>query len=220
MPRLRQDKPREQGQQRRTRAATPILKSAKPRSWPPTTSAARCGRWSASSASTATRSWRGLKKAAQLPPLKKTLAKAKKSDVLELDELWSFVQRRKDKRWVWLAQCRRTRQIVAYAIGDRGEATCRVLWERIPERYKKCVCYTDFWAAYAQVLPTEQHCATGKGAGQTCHIERFNNTLRQRLGRFVRRTLSFSKTDQMHENCLRLFLHEHNKQRLTKRLTT
>jgi len=41
------------------------------------------------------------------------------------------------------------------------------------------------------------------------------NTLRQRLGRFVRRMLSFSKTDQMHENCLRLLLHEHNKRCLT-----
>ncbi len=83
--------------------------------------------------------------------------------------MWSFVCRRKNKRWVWLAQCRRTRQIVAYAIGSRSEATCHVLWKRIPKRYKKCLCYTDFWAAYAQVLPTKQHCATGKGAGQTCH---------------------------------------------------
>ena len=70
--------------------------------------------------------------------------------MLELDEMWSFVCRRKNKRWVWLAQCRRTRQIVAYAIGDRSEATCRVLWGRIPKRYKKCLCYTDFWAAYAR----------------------------------------------------------------------
>jgi len=42
-------------------------------------------------------------------------------------------------------------------------------------------------------------------------VERFNNILRQRLGRFVRRTLSFSKTDQMHEVCLLLFLHQYNK---------
>ena len=77
------------------------------------------------------------------------------------------------------------------------------------------VCFTDFWAAYADVVPQEQHRAMGKGAGQTCHIERFNNILRQRLGRFVRKTLSFSKTDAMHENCLRLFLHEYNTQRLT-----
>ena len=60
------------------------------------------------------------------------------------------------------------------------------------------------------MLPEERHQAAGKGEGQTCHIERFNNVLRQRLGRFVRRTLSFSKNDVMHETCLRLFLHEHN----------
>ena len=121
----------------------------------------------------------------------------------------------RNKRWVWLAQCRRTRQIVAYAIGDRSEATCALLWSRIPKAYKKGIkkgiLYTDFWSAYALVLPQKRHRATGKGAGQTCHIERFNNILRQRLGRFVRKTLSFSKTDEMHQNCLLLFLHEHNK---------
>lgn len=107
------------------------------------------------------------------------------------------------------------RQIVAYANGDRSEQTCRLLWERVPKRYKKCLLFTDFWKAYAEVLPPKQHWATGKGERQTCHIERFNNTLRQRLGRFVwgrfvRKTLSFSKTDAMHENCLLLFLHDYN----------
>ena len=140
-----------------------------------------------------------------------TLAPPRAGDALELDELWSFVFKRKNKRWVWLAQCRRTRQIVAYVIGSRGEASCRLLWERIPQDYKAGLLYTDFWAAYAEVLPKGQHRATGKGEGQTCHIERFNNILRQRLARFVRRTLSFSKNDVMHDNCLRLFLHEYNR---------
>jgi len=130
--------------------------------------------------------------------------------VLELDGLWSFVLRRKDKRWIWLAQCRRTRQIVAYVIGSRGEESCRLLWERIPPEYKGGLCHTDFWAAYAEVLPEEQHRATGEGAGQTCHVERFNNVLRQRMGRLVRRTLSLSKSEPRHEACLLLFLHEHN----------
>lgn len=136
---------------------------------------------------------------------------AQTDDVLELDEMWSFVRFRKNKRWVWLAQCRRTRQIVAYAVGDRSEATCRLLWERVPASYKRGLVYTDFWSAYAEVLPQAQHRATGKGAGQTCHIERFNGILRQRMARFVRRTLSFSKCDEMHEICLLLFLHQHNR---------
>ncbi|MBC7449225.1 MAG: IS1 family transposase, partial [Hymenobacteraceae bacterium] len=38
-----------------------------------------------------------------------------------------------------------------------------------------------------------------------------NNTLRQRIGRFVRKTLSFSKSDEMHELCLKLFLFNYNK---------
>ena len=147
-----------------------------------------------------------------MPPLPQTLAPACLDDVLELDELWSFVARRKNKRWVWLALCRRTRQVVAYAVGDRGQKTCRLLWERVPLALRHALAFTDFWEAYQKVLPEGQHSPGGKGSGQTNHIERFNNTLRQRLARFVRKTLSFSKSEAMHEDCLRLFLHHYNTQ--------
>ena len=83
--------------------------------------------------------------------------------------MWSFVQRKKNKRWVWLAQCRRTRQIVAYALGDRSEKTCALLWKRVPKPYKKALLYTDFWKAYQKVLPKKRHRPTDKGDGQTCH---------------------------------------------------
>ncbi len=126
---------------------------------------------------------------------------------LELDEMWSFVLKRANKRWIWLALCRATRQIVAYVIGDRSEASCRKLWERIPATYRAAHCFSDFWEAYQLVIPSEQHTAVGKESGETAHIERWNNTLRRR---FVRKTLSFSKSDWMHEICLRLFLHRYN----------
>ncbi len=129
---------------------------------------------------------------------------------LELDELWSFVLKKADQRWIWIALCRKTRQVVAYVIGDRSQATCQKLWERIPAVYRTGHCYTDFWAAYQQVIPPEQHTSAGKETGLTAHVERWNNTLRQRLGRFVRKTLSFSKSELMHEICLRLFLHYYN----------
>ncbi len=147
-----------------------------------------------------------------MPPLSETLAQVQSDDVLELDELWSFVARRKDKRWVWLALCRRTRQIVAYAVGDRSEKTCRLLWEQVPRALRQAFVFTDFWDAYQKVVPKDQHFPSGKGDGQTNHLERFNNTLRQRLGRFVRKTLSFSKSQEMHERCLLLFLHYYNTQ--------
>ena len=54
-------------------------------------------------------------------------------------------------------------------------------------------CFTDFWAAYQAVIPADQHTAAGKETGETAHVERWNTTLRQRLARFVRKTLSFSR---------------------------
>lgn len=154
------------------------------------------------------------KKGAALPPLSETLATPDPQEpaatVLELDELWSFVLKKAHKRWIWIALCRRTRQVVAYVMGDRSEATCRQLWERIPAAYRSGHCYSDFWEAYQLVIPEEQHTAVGKESGETAHVERWNNTLRQRLARFVRKTLSFSKSEVMHEICLRLFLHRYN----------
>jgi insertion element IS1 protein InsB len=103
--------------------------------------------------------------------------------------------------------------VVAYAVGDRSEKTCRRLWEAIPLAYRAGLCFTDFWRAYQAVIPEEQHAAVGKETGETAHVERWNNTLRQRLARFVRKTLSFSKSSVMHEYCLKLFLHRYNLER-------
>jgi hypothetical protein len=71
-----------------------------------------------------------------LPSLLETLLPAQGDDVLEMDELVSFVSEKFFKRWLWTAQCRRTRQIVAYALGDRSETTAHKLWQAIPESYR------------------------------------------------------------------------------------
>lgn len=92
-------------------------------------------------------------------------------------------------------------------------ATCRQLWRAVPKAFRQGCCFTDFWEAYQTVIPDKQHQAVAKTTGLTNHVERFNNTLRQRLARFVRKTLSFSKSDQMHLLCLHLFLHAYNLER-------
>jgi insertion element IS1 protein InsB len=145
-----------------------------------------------------------------LPPLETTLADARLDDVLELDELWSFVLKKANKRWVWVALCRRTRQIVAHFIGDRSEASCLQLWRRIPLAYKRCHSFSDFWDTYHLVFAADRHQSVGKDSGATNHIERWFNTLRQRLARFVRKTLSFSKSERFHEFVFRLFVHHYN----------
>lgn len=139
-----------------------------------------------------------------LPGLEKTLSHAHPDDILELDELWSFVYSKDNVQYVWIALCRRTRQVVAYYIGDRSEASCRELYDRIPEQYKERKSFSDFWKAYDKVFPNNT--SVGKETGETAHVERWNNTLRQRLGRFTRKTLSFSKSEWYHEMSLLFFL--------------
>jgi len=164
--------------------------------------------------SAATRSLRGWgKKSESEEALPDTLLPSEEDDVVEFDELWSYVRCKQEQAWIWLALCRRTRQVIAYAIGDRSEDTCRQLWQRVPESYRRLHAYSDFWQAYQNVLPEEHHDAVGKDSGQTNHIERFNNTLRQRLSCLVRKTLSFSKSLAWHQLRIRLFLLRYNRER-------
>ena len=135
---------------------------------------------------------------------------AQADDKLELDEMWSFVLKKTEKRWLWTALCRRTRQIVAHVIGDRSEKTCRKLWTLIPDKYKVCCSYSDFWDAYEKVFPKETHRSVGKETGETNHMERWNNTLRQSNARYVRKTLSFSKSDRYHTLVTRLYVVRYN----------
>jgi insertion element IS1 protein InsB len=74
----------------------------------------------------------------------------------------------------------------------RDKATAEYLWFSLPPDYRqRAVCFTDFYAVYACVLPSKRHKAVGD---KTAYIERFNNTLRQRCARLVRKALSFSKS--------------------------
>ena len=113
---------------------------------------------------------------------------------------------------MWLAIDADTREIVGVYIGTRDEAAARQLWKSLPAVYRQCaIAYTDFWAAYTSVLPLKRHRAVGKETGKTSYIERFNNTLRQRVSRLVRKTLSFSKSLENHIGAIWYFVHAYNK---------
>jgi len=145
-----------------------------------------------------------------LPKLSQTLLPPEADDELELDECWSFVQQKFHKRWLWTALCRRTRQIVAYAIGDRSQTACRKLQDRLPHGYRDCTLHADGWQAYQSVFPANQLAVHVDVRGPTNHQERWYNTLRQRLGRYTRKTLAFSKTDEFHILATHAFIVRYN----------
>ncbi len=133
---------------------------------------------------------------------------------VQMDELWSFVENKDQEHWVWLALDVETREIVGCYIGDRSGESAKALWDSLPAVYRQCaVCYTDFWASYPVALPSKRHRAVDKSSGLTSYIERFNNTLRQRVARLVRKTLSFSKHLNNHIAAIWNFIHDYNEQR-------
>ena len=130
---------------------------------------------------------------------------------MECDEMWSYIKNKQNKTWIWLALDKNTRQIVGVNVGKRDLSGATGLWKSLPAVYRQCaVSYTDYWGAYKGVLPSKRHKAVGKDSGQTNHIERFNNTLRQRISRFVRKTLSFSKRIENHIGALYFFINHYN----------
>jgi insertion element IS1 protein InsB len=142
---------------------------------------------------------------------------------LEPDEAWSFVAKKEQTAWLWVALLarntapdgllaleRETRTILAWVLGDRSKKTAKRLWEALPlTRWQKCdaVYCTDFYAEYDSVIRWEQRAYK---KGETNHVERFFCTFRQRLARWTRKSLMFSKSLEMHEAALAVFIDQHN----------
>jgi len=129
----------------------------------------------------------------------------------EVDELWSFVGRKANRQWVWIAMDALTRQIIAFHVGDRSRQSAQALWGKIPIGYQEQArFYTDQYEVYKGVIPSAQHRAISKLARKTNHVERFNCTLRQRVSRLVRSTLSFSKKLANHVGAIKYFICHYN----------
>ena len=132
--------------------------------------------------------------------------------MLELDELWSFVEKKTQECWLWIALCRRTRQVVAYTVGDRSRDGALNLREQVPADYRRRATRSDFWLAYEGAFPALTHRFSGKEEGEANHAERFFGTLRSRLSRLVRKAYSFSKRIERHLEAIHFFITSYNLQ--------
>jgi IS1 family transposase len=130
---------------------------------------------------------------------------------IQADELWSFVQKKANKRWIWVAYDPVHRLVIAYHIGSRGKAGAKQFWNKIPSHLKSCYFETDNWEAYQSIIPLKQHKV---GKDLTFYIEGFNATIRARVSRLVRKSLSFSKLDKWHTLAIGWFFWQFNLERL------
>ena len=126
---------------------------------------------------------------------------------VEADEMSSFVQKKANKQWIWIAMDATTRQVIAFYIGDRSRRSAKRLWAKIPHTYPQhATFHTDQYLVYAGVLPAAQHRVISKLERTTNHLERLNNMLRQRVSRLVREVLSFSKKLANYIGAITLFI--------------
>jgi insertion element IS1 protein InsB len=129
----------------------------------------------------------------------------------EADERWSFVGKKATKHWIGIAMDAKTHQVMAFPGGDRSRERGVQLWAKVPEVYRQqAVFHTDLYEVYQGIIPAGQHKAITKKARKTNHVERFNNTLRQRVSRLVRDTLSFSKKRANHIGAIKFFICHYN----------
>src|SRR5438132_630937 len=123
----------------------------------------------------------------------------------EMDELWSFVGNKGNPRWLWHAIDHGTGAVLAYVFGRRQDAVFLKL-QALLEPFGLTQHYTDHWGAYTRHLDPEEHTASKH---HTQKIERKHLTLRTRIKRLVRKTICFSKTTQMHDIVIGLFVNRY-----------
>jgi insertion element IS1 protein InsB len=123
----------------------------------------------------------------------------------EADEMWSYVQRKSQQRWLWHAIDHQTGEILAYVLSDHKDQAFLEL-KALLEPFGISQYYTDDWGAYDRHLAPALHTV---GKRNTQKIERKHLTLRTRIKRLARKTICFSKTILMHDTVIGLFINRY-----------
>jgi insertion element IS1 protein InsB len=109
------------------------------------------------------------------------------------------------QRWLWHAIDYHTGKVLAYVFGRRQDQVFLKL-KALLEPFG-IMCYdTDYWGAYTRHLDTDEH---NPGKRNTQKIERKHLTLRTRIKRLTRKTICFSRSIQMHDIVIGLFVNRY-----------
>jgi insertion element IS1 protein InsB len=127
------------------------------------------------------------------------------ADEAEADEMWSFVQRKQNQRWLWHAIDHHSGKVLAYVFGRRQDEAFLKL-KALLKPFGITKYYTDYWGAYTRHIDMDQHVP---GKRNTQKIERKHLTLRARIKRLARKTICFSKSVQMHDIVIGLFVNRY-----------
>lgn len=124
-------------------------------------------------------------------------------EVGELDELETYVGSKKNKIWLWTAVDHFKSGILGWVLGCHGSKTFATLWEMVGKW--KCYFYvTDGWKVYPKFIPNGDQIISKT---YMIRVEGENTRLRHYLSRLKRKTLCYSKSEQMLKHSIRLLIH-------------
>lgn len=123
----------------------------------------------------------------------------------ERDDMWRFVGKKGNPPWLWHAIAHHTGAVLAYVFGRRKDEVFLKL-NALLEPFGITRFYTDHWGAYTRPLNPEEHTP---GTRCTQKIERTHLTVRTRIKRLVRKTICFSKCQQIHDIVIGLFVNRY-----------
>ncbi|WP_438436691.1 IS1 family transposase [Kluyvera georgiana] len=129
----------------------------------------------------------------------------RKSDVIvcaEMDEQWGYVGAKSRQRWLFYAYDRLRKTVVAHVFGERTMATLGRLMSLLSP-FDVVIWMTDGWPLYESRLKGKLHVISKR---YTQRIERHNLNLRQHLARLGRKSLSFSKSVELHDKVIGHYL--------------
>ncbi len=124
----------------------------------------------------------------------------------EIDELCTFSRSKENRIWIIYVINRKTRKIIDFFVGARTKANINTVLEKVISLNPKSI-YTDKLNIYASLIPNEQHKFYNRC---TNHIERLNLTLRTWLKRLSRKTICFTRSEEMLNHCFRLLVNKIN----------
>lgn len=126
----------------------------------------------------------------------------KKKQEYEVDEMYTYIGNKESSCYIIYALNKATRKVVDFVLGGRTRENISKIINQVKALNPKCI-YTDKLNVYPALMDNIKHITQQYNIN---HIERMNLNLRTHLKRLSRKTICFSRSKEMLESCLKIYL--------------
>lgn len=150
----------------------------------------------------------GISKSSVVRSIKRLASKIKEPEFseekqrYEVDEMYTYIKNKEKECWIMYSMNKRTKSVISLVVGNRTKENLSKITNKLMGLNPSKIS-TDKLPVYRSLINTKVHEVKKY---KTNHIERHNLTLRTHLKRLSRKTICFSKSKEMLESCLRIYL--------------